>query len=148
MIGLATNDDLCGVADIAAWYFYRVKKLGDFKREVFCSTWNNLINSSAGLVVKRTNGGDGVVEGIGFLIYPDPHDGALSAYSAFWYVVEDAKGLEGGMLYLEAETILKQRGIERLYMTSLINQREEKVAKYLLHAGYSPIEVVYGKELK
>lgn len=146
MISLATVDELISVADIASWYFYKCKKLGEFNREVFIATWNNLISTGAGMVIKRTSNG-GVVEGMGALIYPDPHDGALCACSAFWYVTDDAKGLEGGMLYLEVETILKERGIARFYMTSLINQRDEKVSKYLLHAGYKPIEVVYGKEL-
>lgn len=146
MIGLATSGDLVGVADIASWYFYRCKQLGEFDRNVWCSTWNKLLSTEAGLIIKRETTA-GVVEAIGVMIYPDPNDGKLAAYSAFWYLIEDSKGLEGGILYVELEGLLKERGIKRLFMTSLINQRDEKVSKYLLHAGYAPIEVVYGKEL-
>lgn len=147
MIALATTGDMAGVADIASLYFYKVKKLGEFRREVFCSTWNNLISTGAGLVIKRTSNGSGIVEGMGFLIYPDQFDQAPSAYAAFWYVSEESKGLAGGMLHLEVEAILKERGIARIYMTSLLNHRNGTVSKYLMKAGYQPIEVVYGKEL-
>ena len=147
MIALATKEELVGMADIASYYFSKCKKIGGFNRELFCSTWNNLIATGAGLIIKRTSNGSGIVEGMGFLIYPDQFDQALSAYAAFWYIGDDFKGLEGGMLHLEVETILKERGITRLYMTSLINQRDGKVGRYLMHAGYQPLEVVYGKEL-
>jgi len=146
MIGIATADDLVGVADIASWYFYRCKKLGEFNRDVFCSTWQRLLQSGIGLIIKRTNGTN-VTEAIGVIVFPDPFDGKLAAQSAFWYVIEESKGLEGGMLHLEAERILVERGVERIFMTSLINQRECKVGQYLLKAGYMPLEVVYGKEL-
>lgn len=145
MITLATIDDLAAVADIAAWYFHRSSPIGEFDREVWCSTWNKLLASNAGLVLKR-QGQDGPTEAIGVMLYPSPNDGKLSAYAAFWYIVEDAKALEGGLLHLELEKLLKERGLARLYMTSLVNQREGKVTKYLLHAGYTPIEVVWGKE--
>lgn len=132
---------------MASIYFYKCKKMGEFKRDVFCSTWNNLISTGAGMVIKRTSNGNGIVEGMGFLIYPDQFDLAPSAYAAFWYIGYDYKGLEAGMLHLEVEAILKERGVVRIYMTSLINQRDGKVSKYLMHAGYQPLEVVYGKEL-
>lgn len=146
MISLAAREDLVKVADIACWYFYQCRKLGEFDREVWVKTWSLLLDSCAGLVLQRTNEGQ-PAEAIGVLLYPDPNDGKLAAYSAFWYVADCTKGLSGGLLKAELERLLKERGVHRLYMTALTNHNDEKTERHLIRAGYQPIEVVYGKEL-
>lgn len=146
MIEFASSNELKAVSVLASWFFYHTRKIGEFDRDVWTDTWTKLIESGAGLILKRKDS-SGIAEAIGAIMYPDSCDGKMAAYATFWYVLDEGKGMVSGILHLELENLLKQRGVVRLFMTSLINQREGKVSKYLLRSGYHPIEVVHGKEL-
>lgn len=146
MIALCKAEELPTVVDLAEWFYYQQNRPGKFDREVWVRTWATMLNSNIGFILQRTSEGR-PAEAIGVVLYPDPNDGHLAAYSGFWYVSGESKSLVGGLLYTELERLLKERGIIWLYITALTNQREEKVSKFFLHSGFQPMEVVWGKRL-
>ena len=146
MIARVESWELASVVDLAEWFYNQQNRPGKFNRDVWIHTWTKLVDSGTALIMKRTFK-DRTAEAIGTVIYADPNDGKMAAYSGFWYFNGEPKGLSGGLLYAELERQLKERGVMRLFITSLSNQRETKVARYLTHNGYQPMEVVYVKEL-
>lgn len=145
MIRLLQVDELEKVTDLAQWYFYQCKIPGSFSKECFVKTWKNFIQTNVGLIIARL-GDTGPVEAIGVLIYPDPNDGMLVASVVFWYVLQE-DSLAKGLLYAKLEQHLRGMEIKRIYTTSLLNHRHDRVSSFLIHAGFSPFEVHFGKEL-
>jgi hypothetical protein len=146
MISLCTAAELPTVVDLAEWFYYQQQRPGKFDREVWVKIWTTMLDASIGFILQRTSEGR-PAEAIGVMLYPDPNNGQLAAYSGFWYITGESKSLAGGLLYHELERILKERGVQRFFMTALLNQRENKVSQYMLRSGFLPVEVLHVKEL-
>ena len=142
MISLVTVEELPKVVDLAQWFYCRLNPQGEFSRESFLSAWTNILRGGMGFIMKR-----GDLEAIGVLIYPDPYDGKLAAGTAFWYVAGDDNSLACGMLHRELETALRKHGVSKIFFSNLIHFRYGRVEKFLLHAGYQPVEVHFRKDL-
>ncbi len=146
MISLATMDDMARVGGLAAWYFHKLGCIGRFDGVSFMRSWQDLMRHGVGFIMQRTNGTPEPHEAMGVLIYPDPCTGQRVAATAFWYAQDDIS-MAAGMLHERVQREAKERGAVRLFVAGMMNERYDKVAKYLLHAGYKPVEVHYVKEL-
>lgn len=146
MITTVTAEELPRVAGLAGWFFHQTGSLGEFDTASFIRSWTGLLHARLGFIMKRTNGTPEPQEAIGVLLYPDPNTGKNVAATAFWYAQDD-NSLAGGLLHERVLREAKERGAVRFFVTGLLNQRFGRVEKFLLHAGYKPIEVHYYKDI-
>jgi hypothetical protein len=142
MIERVTVEDLPKVADLAKWFYYRMNPEGNFSTEAWLKAWTHLLSSGSGLILRRGN-----LEAIGIILYPDPNDGLLAAGFGFWYVAADDDSLANGLLHQRLMDDLRAMGVNRSLFSNLIGPRYDRVGRFLLHAGYRPVEVVHRKDL-
>ncbi len=143
MIYRVTVEDLPQVVDLAKWFYYKMNpEGGEFSAESWQNAWGQLLKNGQGFILRRGN-----TEAVGMILYPDPNDGKLCAGFGFWYVAEDDTSLASGILHQRMEDDLRRMGVSRIFFSNLINDRQQKVDRFLLHAGYRPVEVMYRKDL-
>jgi hypothetical protein len=148
MIATLKSSDLKEVVGLAKWFYLKMNPgaLDEFNSDAFIATWSKLIDSGIGIVVKR-QGNSGIAEAIGMILYPDPNTGKMAAGFGFWYIAAEDDSLANGFLHERMEDELRERGIKRIFFSNLLNDRYDKVEKFLLHAGYRPVEVHFRKDL-
>lgn len=142
MIEQVRVKDLSKVVDLAKWFYHKLNPEGEFCAESFVSAWTYLLQGGMALILRR-----GESEAIGVILYPDPNDGKLAAGVGFWYFADEDHSLANGLLYHELEAALRARNVRKVFFSNLINHRSERVEKFLLHAGYRPVEVHFRKDL-
>ncbi len=146
MIRAITIEEVHKFAELGRWFFERMEMPGKFNTEVFCDNWQKLISRDFGFILGRFDG-DQPVEAMGTIIFPDMLGGELIANSAFWFYLEEPKGLEAGLLHEAWECVCKARGAKELGRSALCNERLAKVGGFLLKAGYRLTSMQYTKKI-
>jgi len=138
-------DDIIARTDISR-FISEVNYKFVFDRRQFVAIWGALINSGAGRIFARFNG-NAISEAIGVTIYTDPHDGIKTGSIVFWFKDGRSHGLATGSLRVDVEKELKALGVQRLFVSAILNHRYMQVAQSLGREGFEPMEVHLMKKL-
>jgi len=112
-----------------------------FNAEHFKATWETLLASKAGHIIKCEKNGE-IVGALGFLVYHDILSGELKASETFWFMKPSYRG-SGVKLLEEFEYTAKNMGVKRIMMAHLKNLMPEKIKSVYLSRGYKEIETQY-----
>ena len=135
-------------AALGRWFHESVLCEGPFNTSSFCTHWRAMISSGVAFILGRFDEVDeSPREAIGTVLYPDVASGEMTAATAFWFYVEEPKGLEAGLLYEAWEKECRARNAKVAFTVALCNERLHRVGSFLMKSGYSLFAMQYRKEL-
>lgn len=113
----------------------------------FKKAWTMLLRRGEGVVwYLKAAGESQAVGALGGTLGIDPSNGQKIFREAFYYIREDYRGV-GAKLLKEAEEKLKELGVKRIYMISLLYYEHEKVSRLYEAMGYEKAEMLWMKEV-
>lgn len=113
----------------------------------FCLAWNRILAAGMGVTILAMDGGK-VAGCLGALFSPRVYwDGDMATETFFWVRPEYRGGLTAARLLREFETEAKRRGCVTACVGHKSHFRAEEMAQFYKRFGYSPLEVMYQKEL-
>jgi len=121
------------------------KYLDGFSLDNFVKMWTGFIQSGEGVIYLLV-AGKAILGAIGGFRHTEQYCDYPVAQEFFWFVDEDCRG-RGVMLYRALEKWAKAKGCRHLRMVYMVDSMPDKVRHFYERAGFSPMEVVYTKEL-
>lgn len=141
MSNLLKSEEIQKLVPLAVEFIAESKEDIPFNPEHFIKTWEQILSSGAGSIIKYEKNGK-IVGALGFLIYPDILSGELKATETFWFIRKSQRG-HGLKLLEEFEYTAKNMGVKRIMMAHLKCLMPEKIKSIYLNRGYREIETQY-----
>lgn len=110
-----------------------------------CSTYEKLVGAGGCHILMLEKNGL-LIGALGFIIFPDLHDGKLTAVETFWFVDPKQRG-RGITLFNEYEIMAKEMGCKKLAMIHMEDSYPERLKYLYTKKGYKLIEQHYVKEI-
>ncbi len=107
--------------------------------------YTELVSSGSAVLLIMEREGK-MIGGLGYVVWPDLHDGETVAIETYWLVDKKCRG--GGIrLFNEYEKSAKERGCKRISMVHMVDSYPEILSKLYTRKGYALVEKCYTKEL-
>jgi GNAT superfamily N-acetyltransferase len=145
MLRPLTIEDIPELSRLAPLFWAEGKLPGGFDPEVFARTWTSLISSGTGHIVGLYDL-TGLVGALGYILAPDPNDGATVATEMFWFVDPEYRG-SGLRLFHWFEGAAAALGASRLMAAHLSAINGPELKHLYERFGYREVETFYFKQL-
>ena len=140
-----TIDDVEALLPLASLFWAEGRLPGSFNADTFRATWGRFLDLGIGHILGLSSG-ERLVGAPGFLVAPDPNDGALVAQETFWYVEPESRG--SGLRLLRAfEDEALALGVKRVLVAHLKEINGPELKRIYEHRGYRETETTYMKEI-
>lgn len=127
-------------------FFNESKVEGILNFNHFCITWNSFIKAGIGIVLVNDIAGEqnGIIGG---LISQCFMTGDLIATECFWWIAPELRDSSpaGMRLFMKWESLVKERGVKRIYVGNLHAVNHDKMQDLYARLGYKPLETHYVK---
>lgn len=143
-----TVEELPRIRDLGREFTKAAKRKHPFNEQHFEAVWTTLLATDIGTILYEEDNDGKIIGVLAAFFNPDMFSGVLVAAEAFWFVLPEARGQRLSSRLLDAyEVEAKTRGCNDILMVRLAALSPEIVGAIYTRRGFTPLEVIYLKEI-
>lgn len=141
-------EELPRIREIGREFTKAAKRKHPFNEQHFEAVWGTLLAIDIGVIFYEEDNEGKIIGVLAAFFNPDMFSGVLVAAETFWFILPEARGKHLSSSLLDAyEAEAKARGCADILMVALAELSPEIVGAIYTRRGFTPLEVIYLKEI-